>query len=65
MTNKNNVVPYAGVTSNLPQRVQEHKEKLHELSFTSKYNLNKLVYWKLEMLFLEKNKLKPVLDRKN
>ncbi|MCU7614996.1 GIY-YIG nuclease family protein [Chryseobacterium sp. GMJ5] len=45
MTNKNNTVLYTGVTSNLPKRVQEHKEKFHELSFTSKYNLNKLVYW--------------------
>lgn len=45
MTNKNNTVLYTGVTSNLPKRVQEHKVRFHELSFTSKYNLNKLVYW--------------------
>lgn len=45
MTNKNNTVLYTGVTSNLPKRVQEHQEKAYELSFTSKYNLNKLVYW--------------------
>ncbi|UOU96813.1 GIY-YIG nuclease family protein [Chryseobacterium daecheongense] len=45
MTNKNNTVLYTGITSNLPKRIKEHKEKFHELSFTSKYNLNKLVYW--------------------
>jgi putative endonuclease len=45
MTNKNNTVLYTGVTSNLPNRVQQHKQKLHALSFTSKYNVNKLVYW--------------------
>ncbi|MCS3531896.1 GIY-YIG nuclease family protein [Chryseobacterium sp. JUb7] len=45
MTNKNNTVLYTGVTSNLPKRIQEHKDKFYELSFTSKYNLNKLVYW--------------------
>ncbi|MCE3076478.1 GIY-YIG nuclease family protein [Chryseobacterium gwangjuense] len=45
MTNKNNSVLYTGVTSNLPKRVQQHKQKVYELSFTSKYNLNKLVYW--------------------
>lgn len=45
MTNKNNTVLYTGVTSNLPKRIKEHKEKFYELSFTSKYNLTKLVYW--------------------
>lgn len=36
---------YTGVTSNLPKRIQEHKEKFHEQSFSAKYNVNKLVYW--------------------
>lgn len=45
MTNKNNTVLYTGVTSDLPKRVREHQEKVYGLSFTSKYNLNKLVYW--------------------
>ncbi|WP_265427005.1 GIY-YIG nuclease family protein [Chryseobacterium sp. YIM B08800] len=45
MTNENNTVLYIGVTSNLPKRIQQHKEKLFELSFTSKYNVCKLVYW--------------------
>lgn len=45
ITNKNNTTLYTGVTSNLPKRIQEHKEKLHLQSFSSKYNLHKLVYW--------------------
>lgn len=45
MTNKSNTVLYTGVTSNLPTRVQQHKEKFYKISFTSKYNINKLVYW--------------------
>lgn len=45
MTNKNNTVLYTGVTSDLAKRVREHQEKVFELSFTSRYNLNKLVYW--------------------
>ncbi|AZA51754.1 GIY-YIG nuclease family protein [Chryseobacterium sp. G0201] len=45
MTNQKNTTLYTGVTSNLPSRIQEHKEKFHELSFTAKYNLQKLVYW--------------------
>src|SRR5215210_4405192 len=35
---------YVGVTNNLERRVHEHKHKLIE-GFTSKYNINKLVYY--------------------
>lgn len=46
MTNKTNSVLYTGVTSNLPQRVFQHKNKLIE-GFTKKYNLAKLVYYEV------------------
>ncbi|AZA84867.1 hypothetical protein C1637_18985 [Chryseobacterium lactis] len=45
MTNKNHTTLYTGVTSNLPKRVQQHKESYFSQSFTSRYNLHKLVYW--------------------
>lgn len=45
MTNKNNTTIYTGVTSDLPNRVRQHKEKYFGYSFTSRYNLFKLVYW--------------------
>jgi len=45
VTNKNNTTLYIGVTSNLPKRILEHKEKRYENSFSARYNLNKLVYF--------------------
>ncbi|VXB45027.1 Excinuclease ABC subunit C [Flavobacterium sp. 9AF] len=45
ITNKNNTTLYIGVTSNLPKRILEHIEKRYENSFSSRYNLNKLVYF--------------------
>jgi putative endonuclease len=45
MTNKHNTVLYTGVTSNLRNRVLEHKTKKISNSFTSKYNCNKIVYY--------------------
>ena len=44
MTNKVNSVLYVGVTNNLTRRVYEHKHKLIK-GFTSKYNIDKLVYF--------------------
>ena len=38
VTNKNNTTLYSGVTSNLPQRIYQHKAKLVD-GFSKKYNL--------------------------
>jgi len=35
---------YTGVTNNLERRVYEHKNRI-TTGFTSKYNLNRLVYY--------------------
>ncbi len=45
MANKHHTVLYTGVTSNLRNRVWEHKTKRHPDSFTSKYNCEKIVYF--------------------
>jgi putative endonuclease len=44
ITNKHQTVVYTGVTSNLPQRILEHKEKKYPNSFSARYNANILVY---------------------
>ena len=44
MTNYSETSLYIGVTTNLPKRVWEHKNKVVE-GFTEKYNVDKLVYF--------------------
>ena len=45
MTNKSKTL-YTGITNNLQRRVYEHKQKLIP-GFTSKYNINQLVYYEI------------------
>ncbi len=47
MTNKHHTVSYTGVTSNLIVRIQQHLNNEYTKSFTSKYNVIKLVYYKI------------------
>ncbi len=44
LTNKPWGTLYTGVTSDLPARIYEHKKKFVD-GFTSKYSLDKLVYY--------------------
>jgi len=46
MTNFSSSVLYTGVTSDLISRVQQHKNKVFPFSFTAKYNVVYLVYYK-------------------
>lgn len=45
ITNKSQTVVYTGVTSNLPKRILEHKEKKYPNSFSARYNVFILVYY--------------------
>lgn len=45
MTNRKKTTLYVGVTSDLISRVLEHRQKKYPGSFTSRYNLNYLVYF--------------------
>ena len=45
LATSDNRVIYTGVTNNLPRRIYEHKNSLDPKSFTSRYHINKLVYY--------------------
>ena len=45
-TNKHNTVFYTGVTSSLQRRMYEHRNKVIP-GFTSRYNVNKLLYYEM------------------
>jgi len=61
LTNSNNNVLYIGVTNDLKRRIYEHKNKLFP-GFSSRYNLNKLVYFeyfpKIDDAILREKRLK-------
>ena len=57
MTNKIHTVLYTGVTNNLMRRVEEHKNGINKNSFTTKYHVNKLVYYE------ETNSIKIAIER--
>ena len=45
LTNKNMSVLYTGVTSDLEQRIYDHKTKSDPSSFSARYNTTLLVYY--------------------
>ena len=46
LSNWNNKVMYVGITNDLQRRVYEHRSKMIK-GFTSKYNIDKLVYFEM------------------
>jgi putative endonuclease len=69
MTNYETTTLYTGVTNDLIRRLYEHKNKIIE-GFTSRYNVNKLVYYEIyddieQAIIREKQIKKWSRERKN
>jgi putative endonuclease len=47
LASKRNGTLYIGVTNSLINRVYQHKQKIRSDCFTSKYNIDKLVYYEI------------------
>ena len=47
LTNHNNTTLYTGVTSDIVKRLYKHRNGVYAKSFTSKFNLTKLVYYEV------------------
>ncbi len=45
LTNVHDQVLYTGVTSNLVNRISQHRDGKYDKSFSSRYNVTKLVYF--------------------
>ena len=45
LTNTHKTVLYTGVSSNLPQRINQQKTHFYKNSFTARYNVEYLVYY--------------------
>jgi len=53
LTNIYHTVLYIGVTSDLVNRISEHRDKSYPKSFTAKYNCNKLVWYECYSSIIE------------
>lgn len=62
ITNRYNKVLYTGVTSDLVSRIIEHRDKYYPTSFSARYNLYKLVYYRfldsIEAAIAEEKRIK-------
>ncbi len=45
LTNKRNGTLYTGITNDIEKRIQEHKNKVNPLSFSSQYHTTNLVWY--------------------
>ena len=62
LTNRPSGTLYIGVTSNLPQRVHQHRTNQHK-GFTAKYSLTRLVYYERHKNMHEAIKREKVIKK--
>ncbi|HNU72977.1 MAG TPA: GIY-YIG nuclease family protein [Thermodesulfobacteriota bacterium] len=68
LTSKKNGTLYVGMTNDLIRRVYEHKNKIHEKSFSARYNVVRLIYFEVldspEAAIVREKQLKNLVRRK-
>ena len=64
ITNKWNTVLYIGVTSDLITRIHRHRVRYYKHSFSSRYNIYKLVYYEFHDSIIEAIDREKYLKRK-
>ena len=64
LTNKSRRVLYTGVTSNLARRIFEHQNKLIP-GFTSRYNVDHLVYFERHIMMIEAIAREKLIKKKS
>ena len=65
ITNFRHTTLYTGVTNNLPVRLWEHRTKQNPTSFSARYNLCKLVYFRSFDSIEEAIKMEKYIKSKN
>lgn len=53
LTNPSKTMLYVGVTSDLIKRIWQHQQKIHDKSFTAKYNIHLLIYYETYALIVD------------
>jgi putative endonuclease len=62
LASRRNGTLYVGVTAHLSHRIQEHKQKMLP-GFTSKYGVNRLVYYEKHKMIIEAIKREKQIKR--
>jgi putative endonuclease len=57
LMNRHRTVLYVGVTAAIFARMEEHRSKINQRSFTARYNIDQLVYYEFF------NSIKDAIDR--
>ena len=62
LASQRNGTLYVGITSNIVSRIEQHKKKQNR-GFTSKYNVNRLVYYEAHLMATDAIKREKLIKR--